>query len=175
MVISAHPARFRGYCSAMQISRRQMLIAGAAAAALTSVPRAHAAPVPVEGQLAALEDRDNATVGFYGVNLGTGRTLAWRADDRFATCSAFKAYVAAQILRQDQLGTLKLSDEVYIDPALFVPVASPMTAPNIGGWMTLSDLCSAAVRQSDNTATNLMLEILGGPPSVTAFARSVRR
>jgi beta-lactamase class A len=39
--------------------------------------------------------------------------------------------------------------------------------------MPLSDLCAAAVRQSDNTATNLMLEILGGPQSVTEFARSV--
>jgi beta-lactamase class A len=39
--------------------------------------------------------------------------------------------------------------------------------------MPLSDLCAAAVRQSDNTATNLMLELLGGPASVTQFARSV--
>lgn len=128
---------------------------------------------PVEADLAALEDRYNATVGFYGRNLASGRTLAHRADDLFATCSAFKAYVAAQVLQKDQQGQLRLSDEVYIDPALFVPVASPITEPNVGGRMSLSDLCSAAVRQSDNTATNLMLEILGGPPSVTAFARSV--
>jgi beta-lactamase class A len=159
----------------VQISRRQLLIAGAAAAALTTsgIPRSQAAPGAVEDQLAALEDRYNAKVGCYGRNLGSARTLTYRADDLFATCSAFKAYVAAQILLKDQLGELKLRDEVYIDPKLFVPVASPMTEPNLGGWMALSDLCAAAVRQSDNTATNLMLEILGGPPSVTEFARSV--
>lgn len=173
MVASADPARFRGYGSGMRLSRRQILLAGAAAVALTSGPRAQAAPQPVDGQLAALEDRYDASAGVYGLNLGTGRVLEHRADDLFATCSAFKAYVAAQILQQEQWGELKLSDEVYIDPDLFVPVASPMTEPNIGGWMSLSDLCSAAVRQSDNTATNLMLEILGGPPSVTEFARSV--
>lgn len=128
---------------------------------------------PVEADLAALEDRYNANVGFYGRNLASGRTLTHRADDLFATCSAFKAYVAAQVLQKDQQGQLRLSDEVYIDPALFVPVASPITEPNVGGRMSLWDLCSAAVRQSDNTATNVMLEILGGPPSVTAFARSV--
>lgn len=159
----------------MEISRRRILIAGAASAALTTagIPRSQAAPGAVEDQLAALEDRYNAKVGCYGRNLASARTLAYRADDLFATCSAFKAYVAAQILRKDQLGELKLSDEVYIDPKLFVPVASPMTEPNLGDWMSLSDLCAAAVRQSDNTATNLMLEILGGPPSVTEFARSV--
>jgi beta-lactamase class A len=32
---------------------------------------------------------------------------------------------------------------------------------------------AAAVRQSDNTATNLMVAMLGGPSSVTEFARSV--
>jgi beta-lactamase class A len=157
----------------MILTRRQLLVAGAALTALTTAGMASATPVPIEAQLAALEDRDNAKVGFYGRNLGSGRTLAYRADDLFATCSAFKAYVAAQILRQVERGELKLTDEVYIDPALFVPVASPITEPALGNWMPLSDLCAAAVRQSDNTATNLMLEILGGPPSVTQFARSI--
>ena len=173
MVASHVTGAFRGYCSAMEMSRRRVLMAAAAAATLTSVPRSQAAPIPVEGQLAALEDRYDAKVGCYGLNLASNRMLDFRADDLFATCSAFKAYVAAQILLKDQYGELKLSDEVYIDPKLFVPVASPMTEPNLGGWMALSDLCAAAVRQSDNTATNLMLEILGGPSSVTEFARSV--
>lgn len=166
----------------MILPRRRVLVAGAAAAALAASrypwvavadPAGPAPTSPVEAGLAALEDRYNAKVGFYGRNLASGRTLAYRADDLFATCSAFKAYVAAQVLQKDQRGELRLSDEVYIDPALFVPVASPITEPNLGGWMPLFDLCAAAVRQSDNTATNLMLEVLGGPPSVTAFARSV--
>lgn len=159
----------------MTISRRSLLTA-AALTALATAGRAGAAPLtaaPVEDQLAALENRYNAKVGFYGRDLDSGRTLAYRADDIFATCSAFKAYVAAQVLQKDQRGELRLSDQVYIDPKTFVPVASPITEPNLGGWMTLSELCAAAVRQSDNTATNLMLEILGGPQSVTQFARSV--
>jgi beta-lactamase class A len=154
-----------------------VLLAGATAAALAASGYrgvATADPVPpIEAGLAALEDQYNAKVGFYGRNLGSGRMLGYRDNDLFATCSAFKAYVAAQILQKDQRGELRLTDEVYIDPALFVPVASPITEPNVGDWMSLSDLCAAAVRQSDNTATNLMLEILGGPASVTQFARSV--
>lgn len=157
---------------AVNLSRRSLL-AAAALATVSAGGRAAAVPLPIEDQVAALEDRHNATAGFYGVNMSTGRTLAHRADDLFATCSAFKAYVAAQVLHKDQLGELRLTDTVYIDPAVFVPVASPITEPNLGGRMTLSELCAAAVRQSDNTATNLMLGLLGGPPSVTEFARSV--
>jgi beta-lactamase class A len=167
----------------MEFTRRKLLAAGAALTALTACSRPtrrvpvllvdSATPLPVEDQFAAMEDRYDAKVGFYGRHLGSNRTLGYRADDLFATCSTFKAYVAAAILQKVQQGELKLTDGVFIDPALFVPVASPMTEPNVGGWLPLSDLCEAAVRQSDNTATNLMLEILGGPPSVTEFARSV--
>jgi beta-lactamase class A len=161
----------------MELPRRKVLLASAAAAALAAsgyrgVAAADPAP-PIEAGLAALEDQYNAKVGFYGLNLSSNRMLGYRENDMFATCSAFKAYVAAQILQKDQRAELRLTDELYIDPARFVPVASPITEPNIGGWMPLSDLCAAAVRQSDNTATNLMLELLGGPASVTQFARSV--
>jgi beta-lactamase class A len=167
----------------MEFSRRQLLVAGASLTALTACSRPSQqvpvllvdspAPPAVEDQFAVLEDRYNAKVGFYGRNLGSNRTLGYREDDMFATCSAFKAYVAAAILQKAQQGELTLTDEVFIDPAMVVPVASPITEPGVGGRMPLSDLCAAAVRQSDNTAANLMLEILGGPASVTEFARSV--
>ena len=157
----------------MTLPRRQLLLSAAALTALTACGRAWAAPPEVEDQLTALEDRDNAKIGFYGLNLDTGRTLTWRADDLFATCSAFKAYVAGQVLQKDQRGELRLADQIYIDPAVFVPVASPITEPNVGRSMPLSELCAAAVRQSDNTATNVMVGLLGGPGTVTEFARSV--
>ena len=158
----------------MQTSRRRILIAGAAAAGLAAVgiPRSQATPVAVDG-LADLEQRHNAKVGFHGRNLASGRTLDHNPDDLFATCSAFKAYVAGAILLKDQRGELRLTDEVFIDPAVSIPVASPTIGPHVGGTLPLAALCAAAVRQSDNTATNLMLGMLGGPSAVTEFARQV--
>lgn len=149
-------------------------MAGAAAAALSTCGRSQAAPaLAVEDALAEIEQRYDAKVGFYGVNLASGRTLGYRQDNMFATCSTFKAYVAAQILQKAQRGELALTDPVFIDPAVYVPVASASMEPHLGGHLPLSELCSAAVRKSDNTATNLMLGMLGGPSSVTEFARSV--
>lgn len=174
MVASQFTTEMRGYCSAMQISRRRILIAGAAAAALATSGRSQAAPAPaIEEALAEVEQRYDAKIGFYGVNLGSGRTLGYRENDMFATCSTFKAYVAGAILSKAQRGELKLTEEVYVDPAFYVPVASSITEPRLGGWMSFPELCSAAVRNSDNTATNLMVEVLGGPSSITDFARSV--
>lgn len=45
---------------------------------------------------------------------------------------------------------------------------SPVTARRIGASMTLTALCSAAVRYSDNTAANLLLDHLRGPKGLDA-------
>ena len=39
--------------------------------------------------------------------------------------------------------------------------------------MSLAELCEAALQRSDNTAGNLLLKTIGGPPAITDFARSV--
>jgi beta-lactamase class A len=39
--------------------------------------------------------------------------------------------------------------------------------------MSLGDLCGAAIRHSDNTAANLLLGVVGGPPMLTAYARTL--
>ena len=39
--------------------------------------------------------------------------------------------------------------------------------------MTLAELCQAALQRSDNAAANLLLKRIGGPPAITAFARSI--
>ena len=39
--------------------------------------------------------------------------------------------------------------------------------------MTLAEICEAAMTRSDNTAGNLLLAAIGGPPGLTAFARGL--
>jgi beta-lactamase class A len=39
------------------------------------------------------------------------------------------------------------------------------------GSLTLEELCAAAVSISDNTAANLLLDLVGGPPGLTRFLR----
>lgn len=123
-------------------------------------------------QIAVLEDKYDAIVGVYGVNLASGRTVARRDGEILAMCSTFKAYLSARVLQMAQQGSLTLDETVYVDPAAIV-THSPLTQPQAGGRMALSALCEATLRQSDNTAANLLLQRIGGPPAVTAFARSI--
>ena len=51
---------------------------------------------------------------------------------------------------------------------------APVTREHVGeGGMSLGDLCAAAVEVSDNTAGNLLLAALGGPPGLTRYCRSL--
>jgi beta-lactamase class A len=122
--------------------------------------------------IAALEVRYNAFVGVSAIDLDTRREVSHRADDPFAMCSTFKAYASGRVLQKAQLGELALTDAVTIEAADVV-ANSPVTQPRVGQTMTFAELCEAALRRSDNTAGNWLLRIIGGPSSVTEFARTL--
>jgi beta-lactamase class A len=153
-----------------------MLLGGLTLAALaaTSEQTALAEPAasPIDGQVGALERRDNALIGVFAANLDSGRTVAHRAQEPFAMCSTFKTYAAARVLQMAQHGELTLGQTMFVDPKAIV-ANSPVTEPRAGGEMTLDELCRAALQRSDNTAGNLLLHRIGGPQAITAFARSI--
>ncbi len=155
-----------------------MLIGSAALAALAACSREPARadtdePVPpIHDRIDALQQRHNAKIGVYGVDLTTGRSITYLDGERFAMCSTFKGYAAARVLRGSERGQLRLDDAVPIESADIVS-NSPVTEPAVGGTLALADLCQAALQRSDNTAANLLLRAIGGPPAVTDFARSI--
>jgi beta-lactamase class A len=50
---------------------------------------------------------------------------------------------------------------------------SPVSQEHAGRNMTIRELSAAIVTRSDNTAANLLLASIGGPPEITRFARSL--
>jgi beta-lactamase class A len=161
----------------MRLSRRNVLIGGltlaAAAGAAGPALAEPAQPVsPLDDRIGALERRHNARVGLWAVNLESGAPLEHRADESFAMCSTFKAYAAGRVLEQVGRGELSLDATEFVDPS-HVVANSPVSGPRAGTSMTLAELCQAALQRSDNTAANLLLKRLGGPPAITAYARSI--
>jgi beta-lactamase class A len=126
----------------------------------------------IEDRLGELERANDAIIGVHAVELDTGRTISYRDDELFAICSTFKTYAAAAVLQKVQLSQLRLDDEVPVDPAELVD-NSAVTQTHAGGTLPLRELCRAALQQSDNTAGNLLLRAIGGPPAITEFARQL--
>lgn len=128
-------------------------------AAHTTTPTATATATPAPPAFRQLERRFDARLGVYALDTGSGREVAYRAGGRFPFASTFKALAAGAILREYGVGGL---DET-VPVTQLVNAHSPVTERRLGTRMTLRALCSAAVRYSDNTAANLLLERLGGP------------
>ena len=88
-------------------------------------------------------------------------------------CSTFKWLAAAEVLSRVDRGTESLARRIEFTPADLVPY-SPVTSKHVGApGMTLAGICEAAITLSDNTAGNLLLDSMGGPAGLTAFARSL--
>lgn len=155
------------------LTRRQALAGLATIAALTACRNAAASPQNgIAFDLTPVEDRYKAHVGMYAVDLNSGKSLEYRADDRFAMCSTFKTYAVARVLQMVELGRLQLDSLLPIEVSDIVE-NSPVTATHVGHAMRLEEVCAAALIKSDNTAGNLLLRGIGGPPEITTFARSV--
>ncbi len=122
---------------------------------------------------AGIERTSGGKLGVFALDTGTGRALAWRADQRFPFCSAFKAPLAAFVLSKVDRGDLRLNQPVSYGAADVLSAYAPITRQHVGdGAMTLEALCAAAVAYSDNIAANLLLRETGGPAALTAWMRA---
>ncbi|MGA8114672.1 MAG: class A beta-lactamase [Actinocatenispora sp.] len=175
---------------------RRLLLLGALALPLTacarrdgqaagSSPTTPASPSASSGRVdratvtahfSALERKYDARLGVYAMTTGSdsgagaGRTVAYRAGERFAFCSTFKALAAAAVLHHHPLSHL---DTVIPIRRADVDSISPITEQHIGGSMTIRQLCDAAIRYSDGTAGNLLMRDIGGPDRLTGYLRGL--
>lgn len=124
-------------------------------------------------RLAALEARAGGRLGLAALDSNGAPRLAYRADERFPMGSTFKFLAAAAILARVDTGKDSLPRVIPYganDILDYAPVAKMHAAE---GGMTLAALCAAAIEMSDNTAGNLLLQVLGGPAGFTAWCRSL--
>jgi len=137
------------------------------AATTTAAPPSAGAPA-ASPELAALEQRFGGRLGVFAMDTGSGATLGHRADERFLMCSTSKMLAAAAVLalRLDRPGLLDRT--ISYPPEALLP-NSPETQRH--GALTVAELCRAAITLSDNTAMNLLLDVLGGPDRLTGFLR----
>ncbi|WAU83195.1 class A beta-lactamase [Streptomyces sp. Qhu-G9] len=137
--------------------------------AVNTVPVA-AATAPYAGELKELERKFDARLGVYAIDTGTGREVAYRDGERFGYHSTFKALEAGAVLRKYSLSGM---DKVIKYSSDDLVANSPVTEKHVETGMTLSELCDAAVRYSDNTAANLLFEALGGPERLESELRKL--
>ncbi len=153
-------------------TRRGALIgAGATAVALASPFRT---PAWADADtLSAIEVAHGGRLGVHALDLGSGRSLTLRADERFLMCSTFKTLLVAAVMARVEGQQERLDRMVpYSEKDLLghAPVARAHVAE---GKLSVEALCAAAIQESDNTAANLLLASLDGPAGVTRYVRDL--
>ncbi len=123
-------------------------------------------------EIKRIEVNVGGRLGVAVLDMATGARAAWRGDERFAMCSTFKFLLAAAVLDAVEAGRFPLDRAVPIAQSDLV-ANSPVATRNVGGTLSIAELCEATMTVSDNTAANLLLPLIGGPVGQTAFMRSI--
>ncbi|HEY0177589.1 MAG TPA: class A beta-lactamase, subclass A2, partial [Pedobacter sp.] len=112
------------------------------------------------------------TVGIAVMDLDTKAILILNGDQRFPMQSVFKFPLAMYILHQVDLGKLSLTQKIHFDKEdLSIPYASPLRDkyPDGNIEITLAELLSYTVSQSDNNGCDRLFRLAGGTQAVNDY------
>jgi beta-lactamase class A len=151
--------------------------AGIASAAKRASPQAQAskpARVAMEAEIARIAQTSGGRVGVYAQHLESGLVLSLNENERFPMASTFKVAVAGTLLAQVDAGRLTLEQMIVVDPKLVLSsegIAEIFPFPGVSA--SVRNLMESMLTRSDNTATNVLSRLAGGPAAVTAWVRSI--
>ncbi|WP_374099832.1 class A beta-lactamase [Sediminibacillus dalangtanensis] len=106
-----------------------------------------------------IEEAFDTRLGVYAIDTGSNQSVEYNPDERFAYSSTYKLLAAAFLLKQNDLQDL---EEVVTYSKDDLVTYSPVTEKHVDTGMTLLEISEAAIRKSDNTAGNFLLDALGG-------------
>jgi beta-lactamase class A len=112
-------------------------------------------------------------LGIAAIDLHNGRRLLRGAVDRFPLASTFKLPLVMDVLTHVDRATEHLDLRIRFTAGDILPNSPTVAAQPHGGAFTVRELCAAAIEHSDNSAANLLLHAVGGPPGVTAYLRGL--
>jgi beta-lactamase class A len=156
---------------------------GRAGAWRSGAPSATNAPQPptqendgaeLAKRLKTICDRAGGDVGVAVTHVETDRTVAIQGATQLPLYSVFKLPLAVSVLKDVEENRLRLDQKVRITPAEVVP-----------GWQgnsdlwrkpverTVAELLELSIVRSDNTSSDKLLQLVGGPAAVTQRMRSL--
>lgn len=150
------------------------------AASLLFLLNAAVSVQPDTAGLAALERRieriaaaSGATVGVAAIHVESGERVSLRGGEAFPMQSVYKVPIALEVLRRVGEGRLRLEQTVAVGPAEHRWGYSPLAEERAGraARVAVGELLRRMVAESDNTASDRLLELAGGPAAVTANLR----
>lgn len=125
-------------------------------------------------RLRAISSRANGAVGVAVIHVETGRTVSIDGAKQFPLYSVFKLPVAITVLKLAEEKRLQLEKKIRVTPA----DVAPGSQFNLDLWRkpverSVLELMQLSIVRSDNTSTDKLLELIGGPAVVTERMRQL--
>lgn len=127
--------------------------------------------------LARLAAPAQGAVGAAFSLMETEKAFAFHGNERFPMQSVYKLPIALHVLMRVDRGRMALNQLVQITPKDFVkpPQHSPLRDRYPQGTsLTLEEVLAYNVSQSDGTACDVLLRLLGGPEMTDAFLEQIK-
>ncbi len=112
------------------------------------------------------------TPGIFFLDLDTGNYIDINGEKRFAAASTIKFPLLVALFQEIDAGRIKLTDQLVMRRDLRVGEAGTMQYKPIGTKFSVLETATLMMTISDNTATNMVLDRLGGAARVSQRFRS---
>ena len=110
-------------------------------------------------------------IGFYYRNLVSGEEILYQDDMEMMAASVIKLYIMAAAFDLMERGELDGEQTIAVRKEDYVPSCGALAYLHEGILVTVMDLITLMIIFSDNTATNILIDLLG----MEKINRSVRR
>jgi beta-lactamase class A len=128
----------------------------------------------LQTQFAQIASAANGRVGVAAVMIETDDAAYFNEGEHFPMQSVYKLPIAMAVFKQIDDGKIKLDQKVKIDKTDFVGKGqhSPIRDkyPN-GAELSVSEIIRFAVSESDGTASDVLLKLIGGAPAAQDYLK----
>ncbi|MBD2580615.1 class A beta-lactamase [Oscillatoria sp. FACHB-1406] len=133
--------------------------------------------VPLSGSLRDRIEQISQTargkVGVAATVLETGESVTLNGNLPFPMQSVYKFPIAMAVLAEVDRGTLKLDQKIRLEASDIVRESVVLNEKSQGKEVSIAELLQYMVSESDSTACDALLRLVGGPQHVTEYLRDL--
>ncbi|MEY9981511.1 beta-lactamase class A [Bradyrhizobium yuanmingense] len=100
-------------------------------------------------------------VAFAGQNLSTGKRISWQADKSTSTASCIKLQILIALMNEVEKGHQSLDTMITVKASDLVVGSGVLRYLSPGVTMSLLDVATLMIVLSDNSATNIVIDLIG--------------
>ncbi len=137
---------------------RTAFVFGSAAA--LAIPRA-AGAATLEAELARVAANSSGVIGVYARKLGDPSAVAYNANEVFPSASVIKLAIFVSLFQYAERNPGTFGELIRLKRSDFVLGSEILDGYSVGNTISIETLARAMIEESDNTASNVLIDYLG--------------